>query len=67
MSLVHEALEKAKREASAKSAKELGLSEVAGGPGQPFRARHRLHPAIAAGAAAMITLAIVVALTWYQR
>ena len=44
MSLVHDALEKAKREASAKTARELGLHESRAATGQPFRSRRRLHP-----------------------
>lgn len=59
MSLVHDALEKAKREAAAKSAKDLGLSESRIGAGQPFRARRRIHPALSAAGAAAVTLAAV--------
>src|SRR6185436_14960541 len=57
--LVHDALEKAKREASAKNAKELGLPDSRMSAGQPFRARRQLHPVVAAATAAALTLGAV--------
>ncbi len=67
MSLVHDALEKAKREASAKSAKELGLSESRIGAGQPFRSQRRLHPVAVAAIAVAITLAAVAGIAFWPK
>ena len=55
MSLVHEALEKAKREASAKTSRDLGLPET----GQPFRARRAGHSAAVLAPAASLGVALI--------
>ena len=67
MSLVHDALEKAKREASVKNAKGLGLPDARIGAGQPFRAVRRLSPVAIAALAAVATLAAVSGIWLFTR
>jgi hypothetical protein len=64
VSLVHEALEKAKREASAKSARDLGLPEPTG---QPFRARRSRHPLVLGGVAALTAVVVTGMAYWLFR